>query len=170
MKKMYMIILAVAVALSAGQAFALPGVYNMGANTQTLLGTACETRTISLDATGFGTSPLVSGGFLLENSNELAVDITACDCSAAVGSPFDQPVTPVFDPTGYPGGVFVAATNLGAGVTPSANIVVCTVTFCGVGRRSLLPTCALTRSLVLIPGLPRILPRMTPTSMGTALP
>jgi hypothetical protein len=132
MKKLLIAVFAVVVALSAGQAFALPGVYNLGANTQTLLGPACDTRTISLDATGFGTSPLVSGGFLLQNSNEAAVDITACDCSAAVGSPFDQPVTPTFDPTGFSGGVFVAAANLGAGVTPSANIVVCTVTYCGV--------------------------------------
>src|SRR5512139_3657209 len=127
-----MVLLLFVFALTAGQAFALPGVYNAGANTQVLNGVQCVTRTISLDATGFGTSPLVSGGFLLQNSNEAAVDITACDCSAATGSPFDQPVTPVFDPTGFPGGVFVAAANLGAGVTPSANIVICTVTYCGV--------------------------------------
>jgi hypothetical protein len=134
MKKMYMIILAVAVALSAGQAFALPGVYNMGADTQILLGPACETRTISLDGTGFSTNPLVSGGFLLQNSNEAAVDITDCQCYDGALTPavWDAGSLVVFDPTGYPGAVFVAASNLGAGVVPSANILVCDVTFCGV--------------------------------------
>jgi len=133
MKKLTMICMITLVVLAAGQAFALPGVYKAGATPITMATGMCRTRTISLDGTGFGTSPLMSGGFLLQNDNEWAVDITSCDCSAAIGSPFDQPVTPVFDPFGFPGGVFVAAANLGAGVTPSANIVICTVTFCGVG-------------------------------------
>ncbi len=53
------------VILSAGQAFALPGVYRAGAPTMDLYVGECETRTISMDGTGWGTSPLVSGDFLI---------------------------------------------------------------------------------------------------------
>ena len=133
MKKLSVSCMVMFVFMLTGTAFALPGAYKAGATPITMATGMCRTRTISLDGTGFGTSPLISGGFLLQNDNEWAVDITACDCSAAIGSPFDQPVTPVFDPFDFPGGVFVAAANLGAGVTPSANIVICDVTFCGVG-------------------------------------
>ncbi len=128
--------LALFVALLAGQALAqYSGSYNAGAATMTLQTGACQTRTVSLDGSGFGTSPLVSGGFLLTNSNEAAVDITACQCYDGELTPavWDAGSLKVFDPTGFSGGVFVAASNLGAGVTTSASILVCDVTICGVG-------------------------------------
>jgi hypothetical protein len=122
-------------AMPAGQALAqYSGSYQAGAATMSLYPGACQKRTISLDGSNFGTSPLVSGGFLITNDNESAVDITDSECYDGTLTPavWDAGVTPVFDPTGYPGGVFVAATNLGAGVIPSANILVCDVTICGV--------------------------------------
>lgn len=134
MKKLPMFCSIMFVILSAGQSFALPGVYKAGASTMKLniIG-PCETRTISLDGTGF-TELLVSGGFLMTNSNEDAVDITDCQCYDGQLTPavWDAGSLIVFDPIGYPGAVFVAASNLGAGVVPSANILVCDVTFCGV--------------------------------------
>ena len=66
MKKLIIVLFAMAVAMTAGQAFALPGVYNMGDDNMTLVGTACENRVVSLDATGCGVEPFVSGGFFAE--------------------------------------------------------------------------------------------------------
>jgi len=95
----------------------------------------CETRTISMDGTGWGTSPLVAGGFsIMQSDDGAAVDITACQCYDGTLTPaiWDAPITPVFDPTGRPGGLFVAVANLVEGVTPSSNILLCDVTFCGM--------------------------------------
>ncbi len=130
MKKLSMVCVVTLVILSTGQALALPGAYKAGATSITMATGMCRTRTISLDGTGFDAPLLISGGFLLQNSNPDAVDLTTCDCSASL---WDQPVYRVFDPTGYPGGLFVATTNLGSGVTPSSDILLCDVTFCGVG-------------------------------------
>jgi hypothetical protein len=119
--------------LSAGQSFALPGAYKAGASTMALNIGRCTTRTIRMDGTGWGTSPLESGGFLISLSDEgEVVDIADCQCYDGTLTPaiWDPGVIPVFDPYGYPGGLFVAMTNLGPGVTPSANILVCDVTFC----------------------------------------
>jgi hypothetical protein len=86
-----------------------------------------------MDGTGWGTSPLVQGGFLIAQSDGgAAVDITDCQCYDV----WDQPPSIEFDPTGYPGGLFVAVANLGAGVVPSANIPICDVEFCGVSLGS----------------------------------
>jgi hypothetical protein len=133
MKKLSMFCIIMLVVLSAGTAFALPGVYKAGASTMTLDIGRCETRTISLDGTGFGTSPLVSGGFLMTNSNEDAADIADCQCYDGTLTPaiWDAGSTILFEPTGYSGGLFVAVSNLGAGVIPSDNILLCDVTFCG---------------------------------------
>jgi hypothetical protein len=70
------------------------------------------------------------------------VVITACQCYDGTLTPavWDESIEPVgvcdgcngTDPIGHPGGLFVAAANLGAGVTPSANILICDVTFCGI--------------------------------------
>ena len=134
MKKLTMICMITLVVLAAGQAFALPGVYRAGAPTMDLYVGECETRTISFDATGMGTSPLVSGGFLMTNSNESSVDIADCKCYDGELSPsiWDSNSLIIFDPSGYSGGLFVSVHNLGAGVAPSANILLCDVTFCGV--------------------------------------
>ena len=128
MKKLSIVCMVMLVILAAGRAFALPGVYRAGSSTMALPIGRCETRTISLDGTGF-ISPFVSGGFLLAQSDGgAAVNIPDCQCYDI----WDSPPSIVFDPTGYPGGLFVIVTNLGAGVTPSDNILVCDVTFCGV--------------------------------------
>jgi hypothetical protein len=123
------------VILAAVQAFALPGVYKAGAASITMATGMCKTSTISLDGTGFGTSPLVSGGFLIQNTNEDAVDITDCQVYDGTLTPaiWWYPGSIVFDPTGFPGGLFVATANLDPGVTPSSDILLCDVTFCGVG-------------------------------------
>ena len=131
MKKLIIVLFAMAVAMTAGQAFALPGVYNMGDDNMTLVGTACEDRVVSLDATGCGEEPFVSGGFFLQNDNPDKAGVTACDCSAAIGSLWDQPVLVVFDVEGYPGSVYVPVVNLGAGVPVSNNIIICEITICG---------------------------------------
>ena len=78
MKRLLIAVFAMVVALSAGQVFAAS--YDVGATTQSLLGTACVTRTISFDGASCGTSPFVSGGFLMQNDNEAAVDITVAQC------------------------------------------------------------------------------------------
>jgi hypothetical protein len=98
---------------------------------------ACETRTVSLDGSTFGTSRLVSGGFLLEQSNGAAVSIGTVQCYDGTLTPalWDNPVTAVPDVVG-PGSLYVAASNLGAGVTPSANILICDVQFCGAAAGS----------------------------------
>jgi hypothetical protein len=120
--------------LSAGQAFALPGVYRAGAPTMDLYLGGCETRTISMDGTGFGTSPLVSGNLFIEQSDAGAsVDITTCQCYDGTLMPaiWWAPITPIFD-SWFPGDLLVDMANLGEGVTPSANILLCDVTFCGI--------------------------------------
>jgi hypothetical protein len=134
MKKLPMVCTVMLFILSAGQAFALPGVYRAGASTMDLYLGGCETRTISMDGTGWGTSPLVAGGFGIKQSDDgAAVDITACQCYDGTLTPaIWDPTTPVFDPTGRPGGLFVAVANLVEGVIPSSNILLCDVTFCGV--------------------------------------
>jgi hypothetical protein len=135
MKKLSMICMVIFVILLAGQALALPGVYRAGAPTMNLYVGECETRTISMDGTGWGTSPLVAGGFsIMQSDDGAAVDITACQCYDGTLTPaiWDAPITPVFDPSGRPGGLFVAVANLVEGVTPSSNILLCDVTFCGV--------------------------------------
>jgi hypothetical protein len=108
--------------------------YKAGAATMNLGVGACATRTVSLDGSTFGPSPLVSGGFLLQNTDDTKADVTTCRCYDGTLTPavWDAGIEPVFDPTGYQGGVFVAAANLGAGVTPSANILVCDIQICGV--------------------------------------
>ncbi len=68
MKKLSIVCMVMLVILSAGQAFALPGVYRAGPPTMDLYVGQCETRTISMDGTGWGTSPLVSGGFIITSS------------------------------------------------------------------------------------------------------
>jgi len=105
MKKQSMFCIILLVILSPRQAFALPGVYKAGAATITMATGMCRTRTISLDGTGFGTSPLVSGGFLIQNTNETAVNIADCECYDGTLTPanWDPGISPVFDPTGYPG-------------------------------------------------------------------
>ena len=70
MKKILLAFIVVLITFLTGQAFALPGVYKAGATPITMATGMCRTRTISLDGTGFGTSPLMSGGFLLQNDNE----------------------------------------------------------------------------------------------------
>jgi hypothetical protein len=135
MKKLSIVWMVMFVILSAGQVFALPGVYRAGAPTMDLYVGECETRTISMDGTGWGTSPLVSGSILVSQSdNGASVDITTCTCYDGTLTPaiWDAPINPVFDPTGFPGGLFVAMHNVVEGVTPSANILLCDVTFCGV--------------------------------------
>ena len=103
MKRLLIAVFAMVVALSAGQVFAAS--YNMGAGTELLDLSECVTRTISFDGASCGTSPFVSGGFLLQNNNEAAVDITACQCYDGTLTPaIWDPTTPVFDPTGRPGG------------------------------------------------------------------
>ena len=133
MKNLSIVCVIVLVILSAGQAFALPGFYKAGEITMTLEIGGCETRTISLDGTGF-IGPIVSGGFLISQEGSAQVDITDCQCYDGTLTPaiWDAGTTPVFDPSGYPDGLFVAVTNLGAGITPSADIPICDVTFCGV--------------------------------------
>jgi hypothetical protein len=139
MRKLSMVCMIMVIALSAGQAFAQATYLVEGSAGSLVLNLtvgACVTDTIAVDGSSFGTSPLVSGGFLISQSDSGAtVAITSCQCYDGTLTPavWDAGVTPVFDPTGYPGGVFVAAANLGAGVAlPNANILVCDVTFCGV--------------------------------------
>jgi hypothetical protein len=135
MQKLSMIFTVTFVVLSAGQAFALPGGYRAGDPTMDLYVGECETRTISMDGTGWGPSPLVSGGFLVSQSDDgAAVDITSCQCYDGTLAPaiWDAPVTSVFDPTSFPGGLYVAMVNLIEGVIPSSNILLCDVTFCGI--------------------------------------
>jgi len=130
------------VALAAGQAFAQATYLVEGSAGSLVLNLtvgACVTDTIAVDGSSFGTSPLVSGGFLISQSDSGAtVAITSCQCYDGTLTPavWDAGVTPVFRSHRYPGGVFVAAANLGAGVAlPNANILVCDVTFCGVRGR-----------------------------------
>ncbi len=70
----------------------------------------------------------------MQSDDGAAIDITSCQCYDGTLTPaiWDAPVIAVFDPTGYPGGLFVAMANLNTGVIPSANILLCDVTFCGV--------------------------------------
>jgi hypothetical protein len=98
---------------------------------------ACETRTVSLDGSTFGTSRLVSGGFLLTQTNGAAVSIGTVQCYDGTLTPalWDNPVTAVPDVVG-PGSLYVAASNLGAGVTPSASILICDVQFCAAAPGS----------------------------------
>jgi hypothetical protein len=140
MKRHSIFVLAMVFALAAGRSFAAS--YQAGAATMSLDINECETRTVSVDGSTFGTSPLVSGGFLITLADMTKVAITACQCYDGTLTPavWDEGIVPVgvcdgcngTDPLGYPGGLFVAAANLGAGVTPSANILVCDVTFCGI--------------------------------------
>jgi cysteine-rich repeat protein len=118
--------------LMSGSAFAQS--YLAGAGTMTLDVGVCETRTVSLDGSTFGTSTLVSGGFLLEQTNGAAVSIGTVQCYDGTLTPalWDNPVTAVPDVMG-PGSLYVAASNLGSGVTPTANILICDVEFCGAG-------------------------------------
>jgi len=53
MKKLSIVCVIVLVILSAGQAFALPGVYRAGSPTMDLYVGECETRIISMDGTGW---------------------------------------------------------------------------------------------------------------------
>jgi len=136
MKKLLIAVFAVVVALSAGQAFAAAYLLEgASGNTNVSLTIGqCATYTVAVDGSTMGSSPLVSGGFLLEQSDGgVAVDNNACQCYDGTLTPavWDNGVTPVFDPSGFPGGIFVAAANLGAGVVPSANILICDVTLCG---------------------------------------
>ena len=138
------VLITVVFALPAGQSFA--NSYQAGAATMNLDVNECETRTVSVDGSTFGQSPLVSGGFLITLSDMTKVAITACQCYDGTLTPavWDAGIVPVgvcdgcsgTDPTGYPGGLFVAAANLGAGVTPSANILVCDIEICGVAAGS----------------------------------
>ena len=134
MKKLSIVCMITIVVLSAGQVFALPGVYRAGSPTMDLYVGQCETRTISMDGTGWGTSPLVAGQFLISQSDSgAAIDITSCQCYDGTLTPaIWNPTTPFFDPTGFPGGLWVTINNVEEGVIPSANILLCDVTFCGV--------------------------------------
>jgi hypothetical protein len=49
---------------------------------------------------------------------------------------WDAGALKVSSPDGYPGGYFVAVTNLGAGVTPSSNLLICDVQFCSTAAGS----------------------------------
>ena len=66
MKKLSSVCIITLASLSAGQAFALPGVYTAGAASMTLDIGQCETRTISLDGTGFDTPLLIRAVFLFK--------------------------------------------------------------------------------------------------------
>ncbi len=139
MRKLSTVCMIMVVVLSAGLAFAQATYLvegSAGSLVLNLTAGECVTGTIAVDGSSFGTSPLVSGGFLISQSDSGAtVAIADCQCYDGTLTPavWDAGVTPVFDPIGYPGGVFVAAANLGAGVAlPNANILVCDVTFCGV--------------------------------------
>jgi hypothetical protein len=134
MKKLLIAVFAVAVALAAGQAYALPGVYNAGANTMSLLVGSCETRTVSLDGTGFGTSPLVSGGVYIDIPNDTIVTFGNVQCYDSELTPavWDPGSVKIPDPSPNVEDYAVVTSNLGAGVAPSASILICTVEFCGV--------------------------------------
>ncbi len=132
MKTLSMFCTIMLVVLLAGRAFALPGIYNMGANTQTLMEGTCDTRTISLDATGFGTSPLVSGGFCISISDSSKVSINDIWC-------YDEPPLlfwPTVEIIPAPDFTCVITSNPYEGVPPSSNILICDVVFCGAALGS----------------------------------
>jgi cysteine-rich repeat protein len=139
MKKlsMHVLIVAVTIGLAAGQLFGAQ--YNAGSATMNLNIDSCETRTVSLDATGFGTSRLVNGGFLIQQTDGTRVAITdpvRCYDGELTPAVWDPGATKVPEPEGYPGGYYINVTNLGAGVTPSSNILICDVEFCGTAGGS----------------------------------
>jgi len=132
MKKLAMVFIVMLVALLAGRAFALPGIYNMGANTQTLMEGTCDTRTISMDGTGWGTSPLVSGGFCISISDSSKVNINDIWC-------YDEPPLlfwPTVEIIPDPDFTCVFTNNSDEGVSPSSNILICDVVFCGAAMGS----------------------------------
>ncbi len=138
-KMVFIAILALVVALPAGQAVAqFSGSYKAGAATMNLSVGSCETRTISVDGSSWGTSRLVSGGMLVTNSDSTRVAITTVACYDGELTPavWDAGALKVSSPDGYPGGYFVAVTNLGAGVAPSSNMLVCDMTFCSTAAGS----------------------------------
>jgi hypothetical protein len=114
------------VILSAGQAFAFPGVYNAGSSTMNLFPDECNIRTVSMDGTGWDTSPLVSGGFCLSISNPTKINVNDIWCYQEV-PPFWPTVQIIPDPDF----TCVFTGNPDEGVPPSSNILICDVEFCG---------------------------------------
>jgi cysteine-rich repeat protein len=125
------------VVLISGSAFA--AFYKAGAPTMSLGMGQCKTRTISLDGSDWGTTPLMAGGMYI-TTDPLTVDIASVQC-------YDGELTPA---VWYPGtlkvdepeGAYVEAIgdygvltlNLGYGVLPSSNILICDVEFCSVAE------------------------------------
>ena len=135
MKKMYILVLAMVIALSAGQAFALSsGSYSAGATTMTLNVGECQTRTVFVNGSNFNEgSALVSGGFYVTIDDISQIDIGTVQCYDGTLTPalWDGGTTPIFDPTGNLGGLQVAVSNLGSGVSVPRNpINLCDVQFC----------------------------------------
>ncbi len=125
--------------LMSGSAFA--AFYKAGVSTMTLGVGGCKTRTISLDGSTFGTSPLFTGGMYI-TTDPLTVDITSVLCYDGELTPAvwdgpgmtykeDEPDWPYYEATGD---YFVVVANLGYGVPPSSNILICDVEFCGVAE------------------------------------
>ncbi len=140
MRKIFIIYISMFVfALTAGTVSAqFTGSYNAGPSAMNLSVGSCETRTISVDGSSWGTSRLVSGGMLVTNSDSTKVAITTVACYDGELTPalWDAGVFKVPNPDGYPGGYFVAASNLGAGVTPASTMMVCDMTFCSTAAGS----------------------------------
>jgi hypothetical protein len=129
MKKLSIVSLIMLVVLSAGQAVALPGIYNAGSSTMNLFPDECNIRTISMDGTGWGTSPLVSGGFCMSISDPTKINVNDIWCYQGV-----PPFWPTVEIIPDPGFTCVFTGSPDEGVPPSSNMLICDVTFCGVAE------------------------------------
>jgi cysteine-rich repeat protein len=118
----------------SGSAFAQATYFTNPTGDMSLAVGVCETRTVSVDGSTFGTEPLISGGMLvrLSDPTRVAINTVACYDSELTPAVWDAGSFKVPNPAGYPGGYYVATSNLGAGVIPSSNILVCDVEFCGI--------------------------------------
>jgi hypothetical protein len=132
MKNLSMICTVMLFILSAGQAFALPGIYNAGSSTMNLVQDECEIRTISMDGTGWGTSPLMSGGFCISLSDSSKITINDIWC-------YDEPPLlfwPTVEIIPDPDFTCVITGNPDEGVPPSSTMLICDVAFCGAALGS----------------------------------
>lgn len=117
---------------------ALGAAYQAGASTMALAVAACETRTISIDCADFGTSPIVGGGFYIDNSGTLVsvAEVSVYDGAERTPAIWDTGAMKVPDPFDPPevGDYFLALSNLGAGVTPERGVRTADVKFCCTGE------------------------------------